>query len=256
MERHTWHLFGFRAAVFTVAVALGACTEKSGEDGANVGVTDADGQFDGAGPSDGANAPSDGAIAAIDAFIAENVDRDNPSWRFTLKRPPRLSFNESANYMLSMETNRGPVKIRLLPDLAPMHVSNAIYLARLGYYDGNSSHRAMKGFMVQAGSSNGRGGGSPGYGLKLEAGPTHVYDRPGLLAAARTNDPHSAGSQFFLMLAPYAPLNGKYTIYGELANDAKTESMMTLRAMEEVSNPGDGPPRQPIVFEKFTITVE
>ena len=226
------------------AALLGGCTEGGGT---KDGVGD-----------DAAVAPSTGdpALDAIDAFIAANVDKEAPGWRFTLKKPPALPFADGKRYVLDIETNRGPVKIKLRPDRAPMHASSAVYLARLGFYDGNTSHRAMKNFMCQAGSADGRGGRGPGYELDLEADASHVYDRPGLLAAARTPDPNSAGSQFFLMYGPWPGLNGQYTIYGELAEDAKTESTLTLRAMEEVSNPGDGPPREPIVFEKITVSVE
>lgn len=209
---------------------------------------------------------SDPAIRTLQEFIAKHevepdrrgrkIDRSSPNWRTTLPKPPLVEFTEGKDYLLRLKTNRGPVTIRLRPDLAPMHVANALYLSLLGFYDGSTSHRAIKRFMVQAGSPDGRGFASLGYALDLEADKRHVYDRPGLMAAARTPDPNSAGSQFFLMLAPYPGLNHQYTIYGELAEDQKIESQMTLREMEKVSNPGDGPPLQPIVFEEVTVAVE
>ncbi len=208
-------------------------------------------------PPAGAPLADDPAIRAIQEFIASSqIDKSKESWRYLLPKPPAVEFTEGKNYVLHMKTNRGPVTIRLRPDLAPMHVANAIYLTLLDFYDDNPSHRAMKNFMVQGGSADRRGGRGPGYALRLEADERHQYDRPGLLAAARTNDPHSAGSQFFLMFAANAGLCGNYTIYGELLDEKRTESMLTLRAMEKVSNPGDGPPLEPIVFEDFSITVE
>lgn len=262
--RQAW----WTVVLVTFVSALGVgCTKTDGGGGEK---TDAGKTADGDAPKT-APVATDPAIVALDAFIAKHtaeadergrkIDKSNPNWRAMLPKPPLLEFTPGKSYMLSMKTNHGPVKIKLRPDLAPMHVSNAIYLSRVGFYDGNKSHRAVKRFMAQAGSMDGRGGGNLGYALNLEADQRHVYDRKGLLAAARTGDPNSAGSQFFLMYAPYpglniSPRNQGYTIYGELAEDKKAESEATLAAMEKVSNPGDGPPLGPIEFESFSITVE
>ncbi|MFG0320612.1 MAG: peptidylprolyl isomerase [Planctomycetota bacterium JB042] len=233
---------------------------------------------------DGGSAPADGGAANAVAgaeelrsdpatrtmldFIAKHegepdergrtIDKSKPNWRMLLPRPPRLEFTPGRKYLLHMETNHGPMTFELRPDLAPMHVSNAIYLALVGFYEGNTSHRTGRGFMVQAGAPDGRGGGNLGYALDLEADKRHVYDRPGLLAAARTPDPHSAGSQFFVMFGASPQLNFQYTIYGEFADAQKTESMITLRKLEQSSNPSPstGPPLKPIVFEKMTVSVE
>ena len=97
-------------------------------------------------------AETDAALAAIDAFIAEqNVDRASPGWKTRLAKPPELTFSAGKTYYWRLETNHGPIKVKLLTDVAPMHVSSAIYLTRLGFYDDTRFHRVIPGFMAQGG---------------------------------------------------------------------------------------------------------
>lgn len=195
----------------------------------------------------------DPALSAIDAYIAEvGVDTDGSGWRTRLPPPPMVAFAPGRAYVWNVETSHGPLRVRFLPDVAPAHVANAIYLTRLGFYDGNRSHRAIRDFMVQAGCPLENGTGDPGYALDLETRPGVGFDRVGVLAAANAG-PDTDGSQFFLTFAPTAWLNGGYTVYGHVDGP---ESLRTLHAMEQDANPRDGAPRAPIVFESFTVTVE
>lgn len=206
-----------------------------------------------ASPSSTGDAGDDDAVASIRAFIAEaGVDTTSDGWRRRLPRPPVVSFASGRTYVWNVTTNRGPLRIVLLPDVAPAHVSNVIYLTELGFYDGNRSHRAVKDFMVQAGCPLENGTGNPGFRLDLETRSGVGFDRVGVLAAANAG-PNTDGSQFFLTLAPTAWLNGAYTVYGHVDG---TDSMRTLHAMEQVSNTRDGPPVAPIVFEEFAVAVE
>lgn len=102
-------------------------------------------------PKDDAMTAKDPAILAIDKFIAGEFPGNKPDrWRTQLKQPPKLTFSKDAQYEWRLKTNKGDISIRLLPDIAPMHVSSTIYLARLGFYDGLKFHRVITGFMAQA----------------------------------------------------------------------------------------------------------
>jgi peptidylprolyl isomerase len=114
-------------------------------------------------------------------------------------------------------SNGGRVSVQLRPDMAPAHVERMKTLARRGFYNGLTFHRVIEGFMAQGGDPKGDGtGGSDLPDLKAEFNALpHVR---GALAAARAEEPDSANSQFFIMLAPRLTLDGKYTVYGRVVS--------------------------------------
>ncbi|MCW3475726.1 peptidylprolyl isomerase [Limobrevibacterium gyesilva] len=117
---------------------------------------------------------------------------------------------------LYMDLKDGRVVIQLLPDLAPKHVERVKLLARKGFYDGIVFHRVIEGFMAQGGDPTGTGTGGSGLGnLPAEFTRQKRFLR-GTVGAARTQDPNSADSQFFIMFAPAPNLDGQYTIWGQV----------------------------------------
>jgi peptidylprolyl isomerase len=117
---------------------------------------------------------------------------------------------------LYMDLKDGRVVIQLLPDIAPKHVERVKLLARKGFYDGVVFHRVIEGFMAQGGDPTGTGTGGSGLGtLPAEFTRTRKFLR-GTVGAARTADPNSADSQFFIMFAPAPNLDGQYTIWGQV----------------------------------------
>jgi len=115
-----------------------------------------------------------------------------------------------------LELKDGTVDIELLPDLAPNHVARVIELTNQGFYNGIVFHRVIDGFMAQGGDPTGTGaGGSDLPDLKAEFTTAIPFNR-GVVAAARTNDPDSANSQFFIMYADAPWLDGQYTIWGNV----------------------------------------
>lgn len=117
--------------------------------------------------------------------------------------------------VLVMELKSGQVLIRLRPDLAPNHVERLKVLTRRGFYDGIVFHRVIDGFMAQTGDPTGTGsGGSDLPDLKAEFTDTPFVR--GILGMARTRDPNSANSQFFITYADASHLNGGYTVFGEV----------------------------------------
>ena len=93
---------------------------------------------------------TDSAIAEIDKFISsKKIDKSSPRWRTGLPKPPQADFGtEDTEYFWNIESNKGLIKVRLWPDVAPMHVSSTIYLPRLGFYDTLPFHRVITSFMA------------------------------------------------------------------------------------------------------------
>jgi len=127
--------------------------------------------------------------------------------------PPPL---DPENTLLLDLSNGGRVTIQLRPDVAPKHVERIKILARRGFYNGLTFHRVIDGFMAQGGDPKGTGeGGSDLPDLKAEF--SNVPFLRGMVGAARTEDPDSANSQFFIMFAANDDLDGKYTVIGRVA---------------------------------------
>lgn len=117
---------------------------------------------------------------------------------------------------LYLDTVYGRVVIQMRPDLAPKTVAQVKALTRKGFYNGLPFHRVIAGFMAQTGDPNGNGTGGSGRPLKAEFSST-PFER-GTLGMARTSDPDSADSQFFICLAPAPNLNDKYTVWGQVTS--------------------------------------
>jgi len=117
--------------------------------------------------------------------------------------------------VITMEKG-GEIAIEFFPDDAPKTVENFVTLAKKGFYDGTTFHRVEPGFVVQGGDPKGNGTGGPGYTIKDEFNKQkHVR---GVVAMARTQAPNSAGSQFYITLAPAHFLDGQYTVFGKVTS--------------------------------------
>jgi len=120
-------------------------------------------------------------------------------------------------FTIQME-NGGAMTGELYPHIAPNTVANFISLANGGFYDGTIFHRVIPGFMIQGGDPQGTGMGGPGYGIAGEFAkngfPNELKHDRGVLSMARSGDPNSAGSQFFVMVAKSPHLDGQYAAFG------------------------------------------
>jgi peptidyl-prolyl cis-trans isomerase B (cyclophilin B) len=189
-------------------------------------------------------------IKAIDDFIAEQkIDTSGKQWKTSLAKPPQVDFDSSKSYFWLLETNKGEIKVQLLPDVAPMHVSSTMYLTQLGFYDGVVFHRVIPGFMAQGGDPLGTGTGGPGYQYDGEFDPAVKHDKPGVLSMANRG-PGTDGSQFFLTFVPTPHLDGKHTIFGNV-----TGGMQTVEALEAVGS-RNGKTSEHVEITKATIVVE
>jgi cyclophilin family peptidyl-prolyl cis-trans isomerase len=192
---------------------------------------------------------SDDPISQIDEFISQQKIDKKGQWKTSLPKPPQLKFDSSKTYFWVLDTNLGPIKVKLMPDVAPMHVSSTMYLTKLGFYDGLAFHRVIDGFMAQGGDPLGNGTGGPGYQYDGEYDPKVKHDRPGLLSMANAG-PGTDGSQFFLTFVPTPHLNGRHTIFGEV-----TEGMDTVKELEKRGS-GSGRTTEPLSITKAEIVVE
>jgi peptidyl-prolyl cis-trans isomerase B (cyclophilin B) len=142
-----------------------------------------------------------------------------------------------------IETKFGSMEIRFFPDKAPKHVENFIKLAKSGFYNKTIFHRVIPGFMIQGGDPNTKdekdkskyGMGDPGYKVKAE-----FNDRPhvrGAVSMARSQDPDSAGSQFFIVVKDAPQLNGKYTVFGEVVKGMDVADKIVSQQRDGRDNP-------------------
>jgi len=125
-----------------------------------------------------------------------------------------------------MDLKYGRVVIRLRPDLAPKHVERVKMLCREGFYDGTPFHRVIEGFMAQGGDPTGTGQGGSKYPNLPAEFTNSVHFLRGTVGAARTQDPDSANSQFYIMFAPSPHLDGQYTIWGQVIDGMQFVDMI------------------------------
>lgn len=118
----------------------------------------------------------------------------------------------------TIKTDKGDIRLELFPEVAPMTVTNFVYLAKRGYYAGLKFHRVIQDFMVQGGDPSGTGAGGPGYQFEDEFQRGVEFDRKGLLAMANSGA-NTNGSQFFITHVPTTWLNYKHTIFGEVLGE-------------------------------------
>jgi len=149
--------------------------------------------------------------------------------------------------ILVIELKDGPVLVKLRPDLAPKHVERVKQLAKEGFYDGIKFHRVIDGFMAQTGDPTGTGTGGSNY-ADLPAEFSQEPFKRGTIGAARTADPDSANSQFFICFndTGCSGLNGQYTVWGQV-----------IEGMEHVDNVAKGePPPIPDIMRKVHVKAD
>ncbi len=162
-----------------------------------------------------------------------------------------LVADEKAPHV-TIKTKFGEMEIVLFPELAPRHVESFITLARKGFYNGTIFHRVIPGFMIQGGDpftkdpSNRKNYGTGGPGYTLPAEFSQIPHERGIVSAARTADPDSAGSQFFIMVDRAPHLDGQYTVFGEVVNGMEVADTIVQQRRGSKDNP----------LERIEITVE
>ena len=142
----------------------------------------------------------------------------------------------------------------LYPDKAPNTVNNFISLANKGFYDGKIFHRVIPGFMIQGGCPNGNGMGGPGYEIDGEFAANgfkqnDIVHTTGVLSMARTMMPNSAGSQFFIMVAPASHLDGQYAAFGKVTENEQ----VAIDISRVPRNMMNDKPKKDVVIESIRV---
>ena len=174
------------------------------------------------------------------------LGKDN-EWKLKLTKPELRQFDAKKDYFWVLETNKGSIKIKLMPEVAPMHVTSTMFLTEKGFYDGTIFHRVIPDFMAQGGDPVGDGRHGPGYQYAGEFSPTVKHDRPYLLSMANAG-PNTDGSQFFITFKPTPWLDGKHTIFGEVV-----EGQDTVKKLEAAGTAPQGTPKEELKILKASI---
>jgi peptidyl-prolyl cis-trans isomerase B (cyclophilin B) len=159
--------------------------------------------------------------------------------KFTAQEIKKMSETKAV-----IETKYGNITLKFFPDAAPGHVQNFIDLAKKGFYDGTTFHRVIPGFMIQGGDPNSKnpdkrshGTGGPGYTIKAE-----FNNRPhkrGTLSMARSQNPDSAGSQFFICVKDSSFLDRQYTVFGEVESGLDVVDKIVSQPRDRNDNPNE-----------------
>jgi cyclophilin family peptidyl-prolyl cis-trans isomerase len=173
------------------------------------------------------------AVAPTPAATSAAVSCAKTGDPMTKYSEPPMTIDANKKYLATIKMDIGDIKLELYPKEAPRHVNSFVFLSRQGYYDGVAFHRVLPGFVAQGGDPTGTGSGGPGYSVPLEVNPARKH-LDGSLAAARTNDPDSAGSQFFIDYGPQPGLdpgaNGPgYTVFGGVVEGRDVLDKITPR---------------------------
>ncbi|TAN44574.1 MAG: peptidylprolyl isomerase [Nitrospirae bacterium] len=143
-----------------------------------------------------------------------------------------------------ISTKFGDIELKFFPDVAPNHVNNFIELSKKGFYDGTTFHRVIPDFMIQGGDPNSKdpdksqhGMGGPGYNVNAEF--NSKPHKRGTLSMARSNNPNSAGSQFFICVADAAFLDRQYTVFGEVVSGMDAADKIVSQPRDGRDNPDE-----------------
>lgn len=150
----------------------------------------------------------------------------------TFKAPEKV-IEAGKDYYARLQTTKGEILLDLLEKEAPNTVNSFVFLALHRYFEGVVWHRVIPGFVAQTGDPTGTGRGGPGYSFGLEIAPGLAFDREGMVGMARTQDPNSNGSQFFITLGPTPHLTGQYTLFAKVV-----EGMEVVRRLAPTEGPG------------------
>lgn len=158
------------------------------------------------------------------------------------------------NPKVTIEMESGEkIELELLPEFAPNTVNNFISLIEKGFYNGLKFHRVIENFMIQGGDPNGTGTGGPGYGIKGEFSSNGfaqntLSHQPGVISMARSRNPDSAGSQFFICDGDASFLNGDYAAFGKV-----TSGMDEVRRIARVKKDYSDMPNNPEIMKTVTV---
>lgn len=168
---------------------------------------------------------------------------------------------EQQNPVVTIQMENGDeIKIELYPKTAPNTVNNFISLVQSGFYNGTVFHRVIPGFMIQGGDPDGTGMGGPGYSIMGEfpgnGFPNSLKHTRGVISMARAQQPNSAGSQFFLMVADAPHLDGQYAAFGKVVSGIEACDKIVSVARDRADRPREEQRMQTVTVETFGVDYE
>ena len=187
------------------------------------------------------------SIAFAAAFLVATVSAAAPA---DDKKGPMSDYTDK---VAELHTTAGEIDIRFFPDVAPQHVKNFIDLAKSGFYNGTKFHRVIPGFMIQGGDPNTKDAdtskwGYGGSGKHVQAEFNSVKHKRGIVSMARSSDPNSASSQFFIMVADAPSLDNQYSVFGQVTKGMDVAD----KIVSSPRGPNDRP-SSPTTIEKVVI---
>lgn len=163
-------------------------------------------------------------------------------------KAPEALLEPGKDYYARIRTTKGDILLDLLEKEAPNTVNSFVFLGLHRFFEGVEWHRVIPGFVAQTGDPTGTGAGGPGYAFGLEIAPGLAFDREGMVGMARTQDPNSNGSQFFITLAPTPHLTGQYTLFARVV-----EGMEVVRRLTPTEGPGATGERDKILSVEILV---
>lgn len=177
---------------------------------------------------------------------------DNNTKSIEVKKQDKNESNENLPIVTMKIKDYGTIKLELYPETAPNTVNNFISLADKGFYNGLKFHRVIKGFMIQGGDPKGNGTGGPGYSIAGEftsnGHANGLKHTKGVISMARSQNPDSAGSQFFIMSGDAPHLDGDYAAFGMV-----TSGLDIVEKIENVDTDSGDAPKKDIIIEAVTV---
>lgn len=202
-------------------------------------------------------------IIVIIAFFAvkeNNYEVDYLNINFEVEENKmNLEQYNTTNPVVAMEIeNYGAIVIELYPEVAPNTVNNFISLVQKGFYDNNTFHRLVPGFVLQGGDPDGQGSGGPGYHIKGEFAANgfnnDLKHTEGIISMARSSSYDSAGSQFFIMLGTATHLDGQYAAFGKVIDGM--DNVRYIAANETVANTQSGKLVNNLTIKKAVVDLK
>ena len=203
-------------------------------------------------------------VVIMIAFMATHAEKEHTADYLNINyekegNEMNLEQYNTTNPVVAMEIeNYGSIVIELYPEVAENTVNNFISLVKNGFYDNNTFHRLMPGFVLQGGDPDGQGSGGPGYHIKGEFSANGYKNglkhTEGIVSMARSNSFDSAGSQFFIMLGTAEHLDGQYAAFGKVIDGM--DNIRYIAANEIVANAQSGKLKNNLTIKKAVVDLK
>lgn len=244
------------AALALLGMTAVSCDSKVPDTGLGAAVASTTaGSASSASQTAGSGTADDNNTGGSDSKTGQTADSKSGTSKLTTPTAAEAAKIDP-DTIATIKTNLGTIVIRFFKDKAPITTASFVQLAKSGFYDGTKFHRVIPGFMIQGGDPNSKGDdrsimgtGGPGYSVPAEF--NDVDFQRGIVGLARSSDPNSGGSQFYIMVANSPHLNGQYTAFGQVLSGMDVADKIVKLPRDANDNPNAS---NPAIIEKVTIS--